>query len=81
VLGECEGVAFRGVFVLDKENTVQSIVINNLSLGRNISEFIRLIDALQFVEKHGQVCPANWNVGQKAMIPTSEGVITYFNNK
>ena len=81
VLDECQGVAFRGVFVLDKDNIVQSITINNLSLGRNIPEFVRLIDALQFVEKHGQVCPANWNSGQKAMDPTSEGVQTYFGDK
>ena len=78
VLDDCEGVAFRGVFILDKDNIVQSITINNLSLGRNIAEFVRIIDALQFVEKHGQVCPANWSAGEKAMKPTSEGLEEYF---
>jgi len=81
VLDDCQGVAFRGVFILDKDNVVQSVVVNNLSLGRNISEFVRLIDALQFVEKHGQVCPANWNAGKKAMDPTSQGLETYFGDK
>ena len=78
VLDECQGIAFRGVFILDKNNIVQSITVNNLSLGRNIDEFLRVIDALQFVEKHGQVCPANWNTGKKAMDPTTEGLETYF---
>lgn len=78
VLDDCQGIAFRGVFVLDKENIVQSFTINNLSLGRNIEEVVRIIDALQFVEEHGQVCPANWTVGDKAMKPTSEGLKEYF---
>jgi len=81
VLDDCEGVAFRGVFILDKDNIVQSIMVNNLGLGRNIAEFVRLIDALQFVEKYGQVCPANWASGDKAMKPTSEGLEEYFGEK
>lgn len=64
VLDEKDGVAYRGLFILDKNNVVQSMLVNNLSLGRNIEEVIRLIDALQFVEQHGQVCPANWTPGQ-----------------
>jgi len=78
VLDAQQGVALRGVFVLDKDNCVQSMVVNNLSLGRNIEEFVRLIDALQFVEKHGQVCPANWSAGKKAMTPTSDGLEDFF---
>ncbi|MFC1842550.1 peroxiredoxin [Candidatus Dependentiae bacterium] len=81
VLDDCQGVAFRGAFILDKENTVQSVLVNNLSLGRNISEFVRLIDALQFSEKNGQVCPANWNSGKQAMDPTSQGLLDYFGDK
>ena len=78
VLDEDAGVAFRGLFLLDKENVVQSVVVNNMSLGRNIDEVLRLIDALQFVETHGQVCPANWQPGEVAMDATSEGVCEFF---
>lgn len=78
VLDEQSGVAFRGVFILDKDNTVQSLTVNNMSLGRNIDEILRIIDALQFAENHGQVCPANWNNGDKAMDANEEGVRAYF---
>jgi peroxiredoxin (alkyl hydroperoxide reductase subunit C) len=78
VLDEQSGVAFRGVFILDKDNVVQSLTINNMSLGRNIDEILRIIDALQFAENHGQVCPANWNNGDKAMDANEEGVRAYF---
>ena len=78
VLDEGQGVALRGVFVLDKDNVLQSATINNLSLGRNINEFVRIIDALQHVEKYGEVCPANWNSGKRAMKPTDAGLIEYF---
>jgi len=78
VLDESQGVALRGVFILDKDNCIQSLTVNNLSLGRNIHEFVRLIDALQHVEKYGQVCPANWNLGEKAMNPTNKGLAEYF---
>ncbi len=78
VLDEESGLAFRGVFILDKNNVVQSTTINNMSLGRNVDELLRIIDALQFVEKHGQVCPANWNSGDKAMDANEKGVKEYF---
>jgi len=78
VLDEDAGVAFRGLFLLDKNNVVQSMVINNMSLGRNIDEVLRLVDALQFVEAHGQVCPANWQPGQEAMDATTQGVCAFF---
>ena len=78
VLDEKQGVAFRGVFILDKDNCVQSMTVNNLGLGRNISEIIRTLDALQHFEKHGEVCPANWTVGSKAMKPTDDGLKEYF---
>ena len=75
-----DGVALRGVFLLDKENIVQSVGINNLSLGRSIPELIRLVQALQHTEKHGQVCPANWKSGSKSMSPTELGIKEYFSD-
>ena len=80
VLIEEEGVALRGVFLLDKDNIIQSATINNLSLGRSIPELIRVIKALQFVENNGEVCPANWEPGKKSMKPTKEGLEEFFSN-
>ncbi len=71
------GVALRGLFLIDKEGIVRHSVVNDLSLGRNVDEAIRLVDALQFTEKHGEVCPANWKEGDDAMKPTAEGVAEY----
>ncbi|MCH2226425.1 MAG: peroxiredoxin [Candidatus Caenarcaniphilales bacterium] len=79
VVEENMGVAFRGLFLIDKEQTVQHQVVNNLPLGRNIDEAIRMVKALQFFEKNGEVCPANWNEGDKAMKPTEDGLKDYFN--
>lgn len=70
-------VAMRGAFLIDKEGIVQSQVINNLPIGRNVDELLRTIDALQYTEKHGEVCPANWRAGKAAMIPTAKGVANY----
>jgi len=78
VLNEEIGVALRGVFLLDKENIVQYAAIHNLSLGRNITELVRIVDALVHVEQYGEVCPANWSVGKQAMKPTRAGVQEYF---
>lgn len=79
VLDEEEGVALRGVFILDKDNIVQHELVNNLPLGRNIDEIIRTLDAIQFVDKHGdQVCPANWTEGEETMSPDQTGLDTYF---
>jgi peroxiredoxin 2/4 len=72
-----ESVALRGLFLIDKEGVIRHAVINDLPLGRNVDEAIRMVDALQFVEKYGEVCPANWKPGEEAMAPTSEGVATY----
>jgi peroxiredoxin (alkyl hydroperoxide reductase subunit C) len=71
------GIAFRASFLIDKQGMVQAQAINNLPLGRNVDELIRLIDALQFHEEHGEVCPAGWNKGDKAMKATPEGVASY----
>ncbi len=78
VLLEGAGIALRGLFLIDKEGVVQHQVVNSLSLGRNIDEVLRLVDALQFTEEHGEVCPANWNKGDKTMAPTQEGLIEFF---
>lgn len=73
--------AFRGTFLIDKEGTVRHQVVNDLPLGRSIDEAIRIVDALQFFEANGEVCPADWKKGEKAMKPTQEGVSEYLANK
>lgn len=71
------GVAFRGAFLIDKEGQVRSQIVNDLPLGRNMDELIRLVDALQFHEEHGEVCPAGWNKGDKGMDASPDGVAKY----
>ncbi|MCZ7625648.1 MAG: peroxidase [Candidatus Methylomirabilota bacterium] len=71
------GIALRGSFLIDKNGIVQHQVVNNLPLGRNIDEMLRMVDALQFTEVHGEVCPAGWTQGAKAMQPTAAGVASY----
>ena len=71
------GIALRGTFLIDREGIVRHAVVNDLPLGRNIDEALRMVDALQFHEQHGDVCPANWNEGQEAMTPTAAGVADY----
>ena len=71
------GVSLRASFLIDKAGIVQHQVVNNLPLGRNIDEMLRMIDALQFSEKSGEVCPAGWQAGKAAMKPTAEGVASY----
>ena len=68
------GVAFRGSFLIDKDGVVQHQVVNNLPLGRNVDEMLRMVDALQFTEQHGEVCPAGWNKGDKGMKADAAGV-------
>lgn len=70
-------VALRGAFIIDKDGIVRSQIVNDLPLGRNMGEILRLIDALQFTEKHGEVCPANWNKGDSGMKATADGVANY----
>jgi len=71
------GVALRGTFLIDKEGVIRHAVINDLPLGRSIDEAMRMVDALEFHESHGDVCPANWKEGDDAMTPTAEGVADY----
>jgi peroxiredoxin (alkyl hydroperoxide reductase subunit C) len=72
-----DGVAFRGAFIIDKAGDVRSQVVNDLPLGRNIDELIRLVEALQFTDEHGEVCPAGWNKGDKGMDASPDGVAAY----
>lgn len=72
-----DGVAFRGSFLIDKDGIVQHQTVNNLPLGRNVDEMLRMVDALQFFEENGEVCPAGWNKGDKGMQPSPEGVASY----
>lgn len=72
-----ESVALRGLFLIDKEGVVRHELVNDLGLGRSVDEAIRMLDALQFSEEHGEVCPANWHEGDEAMKPTADGVADY----
>ncbi len=78
VLFEGLGAAYRGLFLIDKNGVVQHQVVNNLPLGRSIGEVLRMVDALQFTEEHGEVCPADWKEGEKSMKPTDAGLKEYF---
>jgi peroxiredoxin (alkyl hydroperoxide reductase subunit C) len=71
------GVAYRGSFLVDKDGKVRHQVVNDLPLGRNIDEMIRLTEALQFHEQHGEVCPANWKSGDAGMTASPDGVASY----
>jgi len=71
------GVAFRGSFLIDKAGVVRHQVVNDLPLGRNIDEMLRMVDALQFTEAHGEVCPAGWNKGKAGMKADASGVAEY----
>ena len=72
-----EGVALRGSFLIDKNGVVRHQVVNDLPLGRNIDEMLRMVDALQFHEEHGEVCPAQWEKGKEGMKDNPEGVAKY----
>ena len=76
---DCEGtpVAYRGLFLIDKEGIVRHLVINDLPLGRNVDETLRMVDALQHFEEYGEVCPANWSQGKEAFNATDKGVSDY----
>ena len=73
-------IAYRGLFLIDKEGVVQHQLVNNLPLGRNVDEAIRILDALQFHEKNGEVCPANWQAGDDGMKDTHSGVADYLSS-
>ncbi len=77
VVFEGAPVAYRGLFLIDKNGVVRHQLVNDLPLGRNVNEAIRMVDALQYFEENGEVCPANWEKGKEAMKPTAEGVANY----
>ncbi|WP_304643075.1 peroxiredoxin [Pseudomonas sp.] len=72
-----EGVALRGLFLIDKEGIIRHALVNDLPLGRSVYEAFRMVNALQFTKEFGEVCPANWQEGEEAMKPTAEGVAEY----
>lgn len=78
VLKEEDGIAYRGLFLIDREGIVRHQVVNDLPLGRSVDEALRMVDALLCFEQHGEVCPANWSQGAKAMTPSQEGLVAYF---
>ena len=73
-------IAFRGLFLIDKNGIIQHQIVNNFPLGRNVEEALRMVDALQHFEENGEVCPANWSKGEEAMKETHESVIEYLSN-
>ncbi len=73
--------AYRGLFLIDKNGIVRHQVVNDMPLGRSVDEVLRVIDALQFTEEHGEVCPANWKKGDKALKATQEGIADYLSHK
>lgn len=75
------GIAFRGSFLIDKAGLVRHQVVNDLPLGRNVDEMLRMVDALQFHEEHGEVCPAGWQEGDKGMKDTPDGVAEYLSTE
>jgi peroxiredoxin (alkyl hydroperoxide reductase subunit C) len=72
-----EAIALRGLFLIDKQGVVRHAVVNDLPLGRSVDEALRVLSALQHVEEHGEVCPANWREGDDAMKPSADGVAEY----
>lgn len=72
-----ESVALRGLFLIDTHGVVRHQLVNDLPLGRSVDEALRMVEALQFTEEHGDVCPANWRPGEEAMAPTAAGVASY----
>jgi peroxiredoxin (alkyl hydroperoxide reductase subunit C) len=72
-----ELIAYRGLFLIDKEGVVRHQLVNDLPLGRNVEEAIRMVDSLQFLEENGEVCPANWSKGKEGLKATHEGIAEF----
>ena len=79
VLHEEEGIAYRGLFLIDRQGIIRHLLINDFPIGRSVEEALRVLDALICFEAHGAVCPANWSVGKKTMQPDAAGLVNYFN--
>ncbi|WP_185855744.1 peroxiredoxin [Blattabacterium cuenoti] len=75
-----ELIAYRGLFLIDKNSIIRHILINDFPLGRNVDEAVRMIDAIQYYEKSGEVCPANWKKGKKAIKANHSGIVDYFSS-
>ncbi|KAF9449237.1 2-cysteine peroxiredoxin [Macrolepiota fuliginosa MF-IS2] len=80
VLLEDEGIALRGLFIIDPKGTLRQITVNDLPVGRSVDETLRLIKAFQFTDKHGEVCPANWTEGSKTIKPNPTDKLEYFSS-
>ncbi|KAL1130191.1 hypothetical protein AAG570_013129 [Ranatra chinensis] len=78
VYNEDTGIPFRGLFIIDGHQILRQVTINDLPVGRSIDETLRLVQAFQFTDKHGEVCPANWRPGSKSMKPDPTGAVEYF---
>ena len=78
VLVEGQGIAYRGLFLIDKNGVVRHQLVNDLPLGRSVDEALRMVEALQFFEKNGEVCPANWRAGDRSMKPSQKGLEEFF---
>jgi len=77
---EEDGIAFRGLFIIDPKGVLRQITINDLPVGRSVDETVRLVQAFQFTEEHGEVCPANWKPGKKTIKPTPEKSKEFFDS-
>ena len=73
--------AYRGLFLIDKEGVVRHQIVNDMPLGRNVDEALRLVDALQYSEEHGEVCPANWQKGDRALKENADSIASYLGAK
>ena len=80
VLNKEQGIAYRGLFVLDKQGFVRHLLVNDLPLGRSVDEALRVVNALIHYENFGEVCPANWQAGDKTMTASPEGLEVYFSD-
>ena len=78
VYKEDDGIAFRGLFIIDDKGDLRQITVNDLPVGRSVDETLRLVQAFQFTDKHGEVCPAGWKPGEKTMKPSVQGSKSYF---
>lgn len=78
VLQEESGVSFRGLFIIDGKQNLRQVTVNDLPVGRSVDETLRLVQAFQFTDEHGEVCPANWKPGQKTMVADTDRSKDYF---
>lgn len=81
VLNEETGIPFRGLFIIDGKGILRQVTINDLPVGRSVDETLRLVQAFQFTDEHGEVCPANWKPGKQTMKPDPKGAQEFFKNQ